>query len=231
MTSNLLHANSRILILSPHPDDEIIGCGALISKSRLIGASIHVAYITTGSTRQLMTGQTDALTREREIEDVSAEAGFSYEIFFRDDHFCKLDTIPQKDLIDMIENAIDHYKPTIICIPFGGSYNQDHRAVYAAAITALRPVPQQLRYMPPIVLEYEEPYAWSVSEPFTPNFYLDATDVYKTKSTLMKLHASQDRDPPFPRSTSLLEARLRLRGSEVGLDAAEAFRLLRLVVS
>ena len=38
----------RILLLAPHPDDEVVGAGAAIGRARALGAEVHVAFLTTG---------------------------------------------------------------------------------------------------------------------------------------------------------------------------------------
>jgi LmbE family N-acetylglucosaminyl deacetylase len=38
----------RILVLAPHPDDEVVGCAAAIARARLRGARVFVLYLTTG---------------------------------------------------------------------------------------------------------------------------------------------------------------------------------------
>ncbi|MCP4330200.1 MAG: PIG-L family deacetylase [Alphaproteobacteria bacterium] len=38
----------QILILAPHPDDEVVGCAAAIGRARARGARVHVTYLTTG---------------------------------------------------------------------------------------------------------------------------------------------------------------------------------------
>lgn len=39
---------SRILILAPHPDDEIVACGAAIGRAQAMGAKIFVLFLTHG---------------------------------------------------------------------------------------------------------------------------------------------------------------------------------------
>jgi len=225
----LLNINnkSKILIISPHPDDEVIGCGALIAKAKAVKSKLHVLYVTTGSTRQFVTKRTNHSTRAKEIDKVSNFGSFKYSIMFKDEYFVKLDTLPQKTLIDLFEDYIQKIKPEIIFIPFLKSYNQDHRAVHSAVITALRPLPTTVRHHVNFVMEYEEPYVWSVDDIFKPNFYLNSLKYEKDKVKLMKLHKSQDRKFPFARSVENLINRMRIRGSEVGLKSAEAYRLIR----
>ncbi|HNX81051.1 MAG TPA: PIG-L family deacetylase [Candidatus Omnitrophota bacterium] len=43
----------RILILAPHPDDEVIGCSGVIQKAVAAGASVRIAYLTNGDANQL----------------------------------------------------------------------------------------------------------------------------------------------------------------------------------
>ncbi|CAK0749223.1 PIG-L family deacetylase [uncultured Gammaproteobacteria bacterium] len=38
----------RILILAPHPDDEVVGAGAAIARARAAGANVAVLFLTTG---------------------------------------------------------------------------------------------------------------------------------------------------------------------------------------
>ena len=37
------------LVLAPHQDDEILGCGGLLATKRLVGSPVHVAFLTDGA--------------------------------------------------------------------------------------------------------------------------------------------------------------------------------------
>lgn len=217
----------KILIISPHPDDEVIGCGGLICSAKNVDADIHVLYMCTGETRQFVTGRTDSKIRENEIKEVSKYGSFNYSILFKNEYFVRLDTLPQKEIIDPIEDLIESFKPSMILLPYGESYNQDHRATYNACITALRPLPRNIRHFVDKVLVYEEPYNWTTNNNFKPNYYIDTTEVENNKIELMKLHKSQNRSGSFARSPENLLNRMRIRGSEVGCLSAEAYIMLR----
>jgi len=219
--------NKRILIISPHPDDEVIGCGGLLEIAKQKNCEVFIFYICVGKCRQLVTGSTEEDTRLKELESVAKACNFKYKILFIGKEFVRLDTVAQKDLIDPIEDIIEEFKPDIICIPSPESYDQDHRATYTACITALRPIPRKIRHFVPTVLIYEEPYTWTIGRLLKPNFYLDMTGLEERKVALMKLYKSQDREPPFSRSGENLVHYMRIRGSEVGLKSAEAYHLLR----
>lgn len=222
----------KILIISPHPDDEIISCGGLIDRCKKEGAEVFVFYICVGKTRQLVTGSTNENIRMDEAANVAKFCNFNYKFLFVGDQFVRLDTVAQKDIVDPIEDTIQEFKPDIVCIPYKDSYNQDHRAVFTACITALRPVPKNIRHMPQMVLEYDEPYIWSVSEnAFKPNFFVELTEEnLQNKISAMKLHATQDRPDPFPRSVENLSRWAEIRGKEIGTHAAEGFKCHRFMV-
>lgn len=221
----------RILIISPHPDDEAIGCGGLLSKAKRDGATVFVLYMCVGSTRQLVTGSTNPDTRMKETKNVAKFCGFDYRFVYVGEQFLRLDMVPQKELIDHIEDKISDFKPDIVCIPSGNSYDQDHRVVFTACITAMRPVPATVRKMPSLVLEYEEPYVWSIGSPEKPNFYIELTEKdAKNKEKAMSLHATQHRKDPFPRSGENLIRWLEIRGKEIGSFYAEAYKCHRMAV-
>jgi LmbE family N-acetylglucosaminyl deacetylase len=43
-----LQPNERIIIVAPHPDDEVIACGGLIRQALALGDSVWVVYLTSG---------------------------------------------------------------------------------------------------------------------------------------------------------------------------------------
>ena len=47
-----LEANDRILVLAPHPDDEIIGCGGIIQKALSMHLPIRIVFSTYGDNNQ-----------------------------------------------------------------------------------------------------------------------------------------------------------------------------------
>lgn len=218
----------RILMIAPHPDDEAICCGGLIMLAKKADARVFVMYGSVGTSRQLVTGKTDPVSRLDEAKKASEYGGFAYSIMFQGEEFMKLDTIAQKDLIEAIEDKINELKPDIVCVPFRNSFDQDHRALFSASITALRPTPRNLRHQPDMIIECEEPYSWNnLGQSFTPNLYFDITKVFDQKIKLLKCHATQMRDDPFPRSPQNLERLAGIRGAEIGVKYAEGYNLLK----
>lgn len=215
----------KILIVAPHPDDEALGAGGLIIKAKEAGDEVFVLFMAVGDSRQFMNGKTYTSTRLEEAQKASNYGSFNYSVVF-DQLATKLDTVAQKELIEVIENKISEFRPNIMVIPYQNSYNQDHRAVATACITALRPMPTKLHYQPQTILEMEEPYSWP--QAFTPNFYVDLTEIFAKKLGLYICHNSQvPNDITHPRSLENLEKLAGIRGAEIGVKYAEGYRLLR----
>jgi LmbE family N-acetylglucosaminyl deacetylase len=220
--------DKKILVISPHPDDEMISTGGLIAKAINENAKVFVLYISIGKSRQLVTGKTEESTRLKETEDVSKFMGFTYKFQFIGDEFMRIDSLPQKSIIEPIEDIMQEFKPDIVVIPYQYSFDQDHRAIFTAAMTALRPIPRKVRHLVAFVLEFEEPHSWGIGPAFKPNYYVVLNEeLLKRKLDGLRFHKTQIRDEPFTRSLENLTRLAQFRGHEIGEDYAEAYRLHR----
>lgn len=213
--------DKRILIVSPHIDDEAICSGGLIMKAKEEGATVFVIYMAIGESRQFMNGKTRAKDRVAEAQKASKYGNFEYMMIT--EQSTKLDTVPQKTLIEAIENTTRRFKPDIVVIPYRNSFNQDHRATASAAITAFRPIPKDLHHQPEMILEMEEPYTWPV--PSSPNLYVEIS--IEDKLALYNYHLTQIPEDPFPRSRENLTRLAGFRGCEIGVKYAEGYNLLK----
>lgn len=225
--NNSFLKDKKIFIIAPHPDDEAICNGGLIMLAKKQKAKVHVMYMAIGKSRQFLTGQTNENLRIPEMKDASKFGKFSYTIAYIGDPFMRLDTVPQKDLIEKIEDESEKFKPDLVVIPFRYGFDQDHRAAALACITAFRSTPKNLRHQPTIILECEEPYLWTTNQPTAPNLYFDISDVFEEKIKLLKCHKTQLRDDPFSRSPDNLRRIAGIRGCEISTKYAEGYNLLR----
>lgn len=229
-------ADQRLLVVAPHPDDELLGCGGLINRVKRSGGEVFVLFMTCGDTREYSpAGRSTARERQREIDEVT-------KFFDLDGHHLalpgeryhlRLDQVPQGRLVDVMERdsplAISAIRPSVVLLPEITSYNQDHRAVAQAGITALRPGPGPDRHQPPLVLMYEEVADGWRAEPIPPrNFHvaIDPVDLDQ-KMEGLRCYASQWRSHPHTRSEEALRALAAVRGAQCGAPLAEAFHCLR----
>jgi LmbE family N-acetylglucosaminyl deacetylase len=207
--TSLIHcAQGGMLILAPHVDDEVLGCHSFLVP----GTTVCYFGIEDRPTAT-------ADERREEVAAAAARKGFAWMAldFTVNRYACA-------DLIGSIERVVNSARPRRVLIPHA-SYNQDHRAVHDAAITALRP--HDRNWFVPEVLVYEEPdVLWPHAVSFEPNFFvpLDIADKLRTYG----LYRSQVRGHRPP---ALLRALARVRGAQANLAYAEAFACRRRVVA
>jgi LmbE family N-acetylglucosaminyl deacetylase len=226
----------RVLILSPHPDDEVIGCGGLISKVKDAGGQVFVNYVTLGDTRdRTERGWSTADERIAEIQEVAGLLGFDkWDIALPGArHHLRLDAMAQHDLIAVLEHAstlsLQAVEPTVVLLPSPVSYNQDHRAVAEAAITALRPVGAASHAPVEVVAIFEEVAdQWTPQSDVAPNLFVELQQHHlDAKLNAMRAYASQVRPHPHTRSLEALQTMAVVRGAHSGLGYAEAYRCMR----
>lgn len=234
-------SRQRLLVVTPHADDETYGCAGTIARVKSLGGEVYVvlgsvadvAHYGSGQDSRpdrLVTGQ----TRAEEFESVMKFLGVDdWDILFADERtHLALDVVPRKTIVGLLESAgrlsIDAVRPTTVLLP-ASSYNQDHEALYRAGITATRPGAAGGRYTVPFVLAYDNTSLFWVPEQdrFHPTVYIDISQFLDVKIEALRLHASQLREPLYHGSPESLELATRLRGREVGTEAAEGFALLR----
>lgn len=215
---------SRILVVAPHGDDEILGCGATILKHRKSGDEVYVCIVTKPHVPQW--SKTFIKNRDREIAQAHEILGIK-QTFILGFPAAELDTIPNKKLNEAIKKIFDEVNPEVVYAPHAGDLHRDHRLVFEAVLVGTRPrgdttVKKLLCYE--TVSETE----WGYSlQPFVPNVFVAIDKELPMKIQAMKAYRSEIRKFPHPRSLETLQYLARKRGSEIGRKAAEAFMLIR----
>ena len=213
----------EILVIAPHPDDEVLGCGGTMAKHSEEGDEVHLCIVTKAYTPDW--SQNFISKRSKEIENACKVLGVK-ETQLLDLPTVKLDTIPQKDINQAIAKAVKNVNPDVVYIPYKGDLNMDHRIVYESSLVALRPMNNSVKR----ILAYEVLSETEWGKPiasFYQNVYVDISKTLKKKLNAMKEYASELKTPPHPRSLAVIEALACKRGSEAGMMYAEAFMLLR----
>ncbi len=229
-------SQERLLVYSPHPDDETLGCGGLMHKAKRAGAEVFVQFLTVGDTAdQSPKGFSTAEERHTEIKKVSEH--FRWDDWHMalpgDEHHLRLDAVPRVDLTRLIERdsplSVARLRPTVVLVPHRTSYNQDHQAVAEAVHTALRPSNSGLRHHPALVLSYEEAADQWRSEPVdSPNLIVALSEAdLAAKLQAMELYGSQSHEHPHTRSELTLRSLAVLRGMQAGVALGEGYHVLR----
>lgn len=212
------------LVIAPHPDDEVLGCGATIKAFTNRGISVNLCIVTQTYSPEW----SDNFRIQRSKEIVKSSRILKIEqIFSLDFPTVKLDTIPKKQLIDRLSEVVQEIKPNYIFLPHYGDVNLDHRIVNQASMLALRPhlLPEKHKIMAYETLSETE---WGgPHEPFVPRLYINVGHTIQDKVNAMKSYSSELRSGNHPRSIDSILNLAKIRGSQVGYEYAEAFDVLR----
>lgn len=199
------------MIISPHIDDEILGCFSVLSKETFVlECGVDKFHIVSKA------------ERINELTQASQKVGFDFSILSN-----PVNRYVVQDLIDDLAENIYAIKPDRIFIPYP-SYNQDHRTVYEAVLIALRQ--HDVNYFVKKVCIYEEPdmflwdYTHDIDGAFKPNYFIPV-DI-DTKIEMYKFLKSQVRS--F-RSPELLKNLAFCRGKQGNMNYAESFKIIRWV--
>jgi LmbE family N-acetylglucosaminyl deacetylase len=212
----------RLLVLAPHSDDAEFGIGAFIARSTDMGDHVTVAIAAYGSYAR-ETVWIDGGIRVGEARKALAHLGVT------DVRFCEWfgeNKGLEKDygpLVQRIEELIKAVEPTDIYVSLP-SFNQDHRMLYDALITATRPGVTMAN-----IYAYEYPgNCWGPPLPTTGKKYLicDETHVAR-KIAALEMHKTQFEGRFVNVGPQAAAVLLTQRGLEVGPDPAELVYVLR----
>lgn len=218
---------SRVLVVAPHPDDETLGCGGTIMRHRADGDDVSWLIVTAMKSDLGFTADRMA-AREQEIATVAEAYGFAA-THRLDFPTCRLDTFSASELIPHVAESLNTISPNIVYLPFRGDAHNDHRVVFDTFSAALKwfRTPGIQR-----ILAYEtlSETGFSLAAEgagFQPNVFVDIADYLEGKIAMMAHYQGEMGAFPFPRSDRAIRALAALRGSQCGVEAAEAFMLLK----
>ncbi len=229
-----LNLCNRVLVIAPHADDEALGCGGLMARLADYGASIRTLFMSVdGFHHYGLEGGTSFDQRVDEINDVAKLLNFEWDILYPDqDLIEKLDTVPKRDVVDRFEKELNQFEPELVLIPSGADYDQDHVVTFDTALAALRPIsPVFGKWLVPNIAVYESPKImwWKEAIP-RPELFIDISEHLDRKQEALAAYVTQARPSPHIRAPESVEALACLRGKEIGVEFAEAYKLLRAVV-
>ena len=225
--------NKSIFIVAAHPDDEVLGCGGTIARHADAGDQVQVLIVAEGATsRQEQRNRNEATDELSALAQAAQKVGTilgAKEVELLDLPDNRLDSLDRLDLIKQIELRIARYQPQVVYLHHAGDVNVDHRRLHEAVVTACRPIPGQpvrrlLSFEVASSTEWQPPGS---APAFHPNWFVDISSQWPRKREALEAYASEMRPWPHARSLEALEHLARWRGAQVGLEAAEAFCLLR----
>ena len=222
---------NKVLILAAHPDDEVLGCGGVMSKYLKSGADLKVVFLGEGSSCRYQDpscAESLEAIRIRKISAISAIESLGVKSYSFYDLPCgRFDVVPIIEINKIIEAEIEEFSPTAVFTHSSRDVNNDHQLIHKATLMSTRPGAQNSVRR---VLSYEvlSSSEWSFGNAFLPNFFerLKEEDVVR-KWRALAIYATEVRAYPFPRSNEGIRAHAMMRGMQAGFEFAEAFQLIR----
>jgi LmbE family N-acetylglucosaminyl deacetylase len=194
------------LIIAPHIDDEVVGCGGILDNDTYV-------YFCGVDDFHIISAQ----DRVHEMIEVSKHFGYTYKL-----DKGTVNKYDRRDFIDPLQKFINNYQPEKVFIPYP-SYNQDHQEIYEAAMIALRPHDKNFFVKKVLTYEGMGAFQW-MNNDYKVNYFVPI-DIQR-KLDGYALHKSQVRGH---RSFEMVKALARLRGSQCGSPFAEAYIIERWV--
>jgi LmbE family N-acetylglucosaminyl deacetylase len=193
----------KVLVLAPHMDDEVIGCGGTLRKMADAGKEISVLFMTDGrkgdADLRTMTPEAQekreaalVLIRKEEARQAAEILGIR-SVFFLDAEDGKLQSAPatQKRVLKILHEV----QPDLLFVPFFIEDHPDHRATTAILLDATRDEALPLTC-----------FAYEVWTPILANTLVEITAVADVKRAAISVYQSQLKDNDFIRSTFGLNA-------------------------
>ena len=216
----------RVLVVAAHPDDEVLGCGGTMARHSKKGDSVNILLLADGvSSRANARGQGQRYEAARKAAGVLG--AHPPVLLGMPDN--KMDTLSLLEVVQKIEVIMKKVRPTIVYTHHGGDLNIDHQITHSAVLTACRPLPgDELNAIFTFeILSSTEWGAMPKCQQFVPVYFVDIALTLEQKVAALKYYDEEMRPFPHARSYEGVTFLAKLRGSQNGLNVAEAFGVVR----
>ena len=201
----------KVLGVSSHPDDAVLGCAGAIANHVRIKDEVFLLFLTRGEEGG------DPKVRVKEAIESAKVLGVPKKMLrFENLSDTRLFENLRKTIL-AIERIVGIFQPDRVYTPSDKDRHQDHIAAAIATKAACRHVPQ--------IFAYESP---STQAEFSPQVFIDISDVLSLKSKAIRLHRSQ-MGKVYTKDEAV-KGLARFRGLQAGVKAAEAFEVYRIIL-
>ena len=227
---------SVVLVVAAHADDEVLGCGGAMARHADEGDVVHVLLMADGVSSRKASSRKGSRSKTAEARASAADranrtlgVATLTQLGLPDNRMDGLDLL---EIVRPVEREIDRWKPEIIYTHHPGDLNVDHRLTSQAVATAARPQPgtsvHDVYFFEVLSsTDYQIPGAHF---PFVPNRFVDVAACLERKLAALRIYSEEMRPWPHARSIEAVTHLARARGASVGMTAAEAFQVGRMLV-
>ena len=218
--------NKIILSVTAHPDDEVLGFGG--AASLLSSHNDVFNCILSGKVNKRMLKPEQKILNDNILK---SNHTLNCKIpIIGDFKNLEFNLVPHYKLVEFIEDVIIKIKPDYIFTHHPNDLNSDHFHVSKACQAACRLFQRRPGIKKISGLYYMEilsstDWSFEVSDNFVPNTFIEIGKEHLDKKILaLSQYKNVMRDYPHPRSEESLTSLALLRGSQSGLNYAEAFQ-------
>lgn len=215
----------KLLVISPHMDDETLGAGGMMLKYAQAGEQVYWLNISNTKTEY---GYPQELVDKRREQFQKVSQGLcvcdAIDLQLRP---AALSSYLESEIIGKLGKTINKISPDILVTVFPGDIHSDHQMVFnwVKAFSKSFRMPSLKKFL---LMEVLSETDFSLSRNvFAPNFFVDISEQMEKKLEILKLYEGEIGQHPFPRSIESVRALATIRGSVAGTNYAEAFMLLR----
>ena len=220
----------KILILSPHADDEILGCGGFISKYSKLNYQINVLVLTNANKGAPEIYPPETIKSLRNEAKTANNLIGTHKLIFENLQAINLNNYPVYKISNIIDKYIAKINPEIVFIPSKNDIHDDHKIIFKAAKVSMRPNREKNLKK---ILSYEvlSETEWNEDgKSFIPNYFikLSKSDINNKVKAFLK-YKSQVKKFPHPRSKEAIINLSRVRGGQAFTEYAEGFKVEKIL--
>ena len=215
----------KIVVVSPHPDDESLGAGGLIAKHKKAGDQVFWINITDVEEKE---GWDKAFIEKRKIQIEQVCRFYNFDRFYNlKFQPAFLENTDKGKIIDAFSKCICEIEPDWVILPNPVDAHSDHRITYEVGMSCTKSFryPSVKKIMTMEIIS-ETDYS-KTGEAFSPNYFIDITDEMENKLNALSIYDTELGVVPFPRNLEAIKALALLRGGQAGCQYAEAFKIIK----
>lgn len=218
-----------ILIVAPHADDEVLGCGGIISFYKKKKFNVYVLIVSNASKSNNSNFTPEYLEKIRNECKKANKFLKVNDLFFLEHPATNLSGSNIAIISEDINKFYLKIKPLYVFIPHYSDIHEDHKVISKASLVALRPnLKSNLKSIFMYETLSETEWGEDVKNSFNPNFYFSLSrDDIQNKINAFKFYKTQIKKYPHPRSKEGIINLAKFRGQSICQNYAESFELVR----